>query len=150
MAIAWVMLVMSGCGDGPPVYQAVTINGRTFQMELAVTVKQRMRGLSERDSLPADKGMLFVLPKPEVVSFVMRRCRFPIDIAFLDADGRVVAMHEMPLDPPGTPENKLKAYSSVKPAQFALEFNKGTLKELNLAIDQTLQLPLDHLKSLAR
>jgi len=68
-------------------------------MELAVSTKQRVRGLSDRDSLSADAGMLFVLPKPEVVGFVMRRCRFPIDIVFLDPDGRIVAMHEMVLDP---------------------------------------------------
>ena len=34
---------------------------------------------------------------------VMRDCRVAIDVAFLDGAGRVVAIHEMPVEPPRLP-----------------------------------------------
>jgi uncharacterized membrane protein (UPF0127 family) len=145
-----VILTLTGCGDGPAEFQTVRIGDRTFQMELALTTRQRMRGLSNRDSIAADTGMLFVLPKPETVSFVMRRCKIPLDIIFLAPDGRIVAMHEMTVQPFDTPDRELKGYSSGEPAQFALEFGAGTLKQLGLSVGEMIELPVEELKSKAR
>ena len=94
--------------------------------------------------------MLFVFPEAAPRSFVMRRCLVPIDIAFLGPTGRVVATHEMQVEPYDTPEGELRRYSSGWPALAAVEFQAGTLREIGLEPGQKLDLPLDDLKARAR
>ena len=53
---------------------------------LAETTSERMRGLLGRDSLPADTGML-IRPCSSIHMWFMR---FPIDVAFLDREMRVL------------------------------------------------------------
>ena len=55
----------------------------------AGTSAQRRKGLLGRESLALDEG-LYITPCEWVHTFGMR---FPIDIAFLHRDGRVLALH---------------------------------------------------------
>jgi uncharacterized membrane protein (UPF0127 family) len=117
----------------------VTIKGERFVMELALTDAARIRGLSGRASIDPEGGMLFVFPTSQRREFVMRDCPAPIDIAFLDASGRVVAVHQMTPEPPQAPDEsamqyeiRLKRYPSRFPAQFAVETAGGRLAELGV------------------
>ena len=49
-----------------------------------------------------------------------------------------------------TYRSRLAEYSSVHPAQFAIELAAGTLKELNLEVQDKIALDLRRLKALAR
>ncbi len=126
----------------------VAIGGETFQLELALDPVTRYRGLSGRDSIPRNGGMLFVMPRSEPFAMVMRDCGVPIDVAFLDSGGRVVAIHEMRPEPPRrrdeSPteyEARLLTYPSGEPARFAIETAGGRLRQLGLAVGQ--RIPLD-------
>lgn len=142
----------------PEGYERVEIGGRTFVLELVADPATREKGLGDRESIPEDGGMLFSFPDSAVRQFVMRDCLVPIDIIFLDADGLIVAMHHMPVEPPiqpgetrievvngftrqGTYEARLKRYSSRFNARYAIEIRGGLLEELNLQTGQ--QIPLD-------
>ncbi len=71
----------------------------TVTVELAVTEAERERGLMARDALADDAGMLFLFPAPSRVGFWMKGTLIPLDIAYLDADGRVLDIkHGKPLD----------------------------------------------------
>lgn len=146
--------LLAGCADRASVADPlpVRIRERTFHLELALTDAQRYRGLSDREHIPDDGGMLFVFPDDAVgvKSFVMRRCLVPIDIIFLDPLGRVVAQHAMAVEPYDTPEDALVRYSSRYPAQFAIELAGGTLDELGLESGDRVDLPLEALKAAAR
>lgn len=126
--------------------QEVEIKGVDFELELALTPMARYRGLSNRESIADDGGMLFVFQYAEVQEFVMRQCLVPIDIAFVDAKGKVVATHEMQVEPYDTPEGKLKRYSSGKPAVMAVELKSGTLDKLGIKPGDTIELPYQDLK----
>lgn len=133
--------------------QPVEIDGRTFDLELALNNAQRVQGLSDRRSIAEDGGMLFVYPFDRVMRFVMRRCHVPIDIVFLDADGRVVQMHAMEvIEPIGGDEwyNPTDDYSSVERARFAIELRGGTLETLGIEVGDVVELPLEDLKRRAR
>ena len=100
--------------------------------------------------------MLFVFPRAELHAMVMRDCPVPVDVAFLDARGRVVAVHEMKTEPPRGAgedliryERRLKLYTSGRPARFAIELEAGTIKRLDLKRGRVLDLDLDRLKELA-
>ena len=47
----------------------VTINGYTWQVELATTRTQRYRGMSGRLDVGKNEGMLFIFPQPKVLEF---------------------------------------------------------------------------------
>jgi uncharacterized protein len=96
------------------------------RVEIAVTPDQQRIGLMERTSLPVGEGMIFVYdePQPGSAPFYMFRTRIPLDIAFLDADGRIVAMEQM--EPCISPVAELcRRYAPGVPYSAALEVPEG-------------------------
>lgn len=119
----------------------LAIGGETFVLELALDPATRQRGLGGRTHLPRGGGMLFAFRTPRPLSMVMRDCPFAIDVAFLDPQGHVVALHSMPAEPPRRPgesamqyESRLPEYPSGVPAQFAVELAGGRLAQLGVKI----------------
>ncbi|MHC4995099.1 MAG: DUF192 domain-containing protein [Planctomycetota bacterium] len=143
-------LALPGCNEEPPTHQRVTIAGKTFNLELALTPAQIERGLMFRETLPDDGGMLFVFPGAQVRSFWMKNCLIPIDVVFLDPAGRIVSIREMTPPEPDTPDSEQEHYSSRWPAQFAIELYGGRADKLGLKTNQIIQLPLEELKDLVR
>jgi uncharacterized membrane protein (UPF0127 family) len=135
----------------------VEIAGELFELELALDPATRFQGLSDRSRIPRNGGMLFVLPRPQPLSMVMRRCRVPIDVAFADDTGRVVAIHTMAVEPPRAPgesaaayDARLPLYASGVPVRFAVETSGGRLAELGLAVGDRLVFDAEALARRAR
>jgi uncharacterized membrane protein (UPF0127 family) len=63
---------------------------------IADTRELRYLGLSDTESLPADRGMLFVYETVDDRTFVMREMDFGIDIVYADADGAITRIHHAP------------------------------------------------------
>ena len=89
--------------------------------------------------------MLFAFGSPRPLAMVMRDCPEPIDVAFLDGEGRVVALHSMRPEPPRGAgesaiqyERRLPAYPSAAPAQFAVEVAGGRLAQLGVQVGTRL------------
>jgi uncharacterized membrane protein (UPF0127 family) len=57
---------------------------------MAVTNDQQVKGLSVRDHLKENEGMVFVYEQPTRQTFWMKDMKFPIDIIWLDSNGTVV------------------------------------------------------------
>ncbi|MEM6553059.1 MAG: DUF192 domain-containing protein [Planctomycetota bacterium] len=131
-------------------YQEIEIAGQRFDLELAVNPGQRYLGLSGRQSIADDGGMLFVFPRVSVREFVMRDCVIPIDIIFVDDAGKVVAIHAMQVEPLETRSNPTRRYSSVEPVRFAIELRGGRIAELGVSIGDQIELPTASLKARAR
>ena len=154
--LAVVSLVLaSGCGPDAPSADGVetidvVIGGERFRLELALDKSSRFQGLSDRPSLDADAGMLFVFPSPKKSAFVMRRCHFPIDLLQLGPGGRIDRMHRMAVEPHDRKEKDLRRYTSDGRIQFAIEFAGGTLDRLGLKPGQKIDLPFEALKRRAR
>ncbi len=146
------LFLIAGCQQSPPPTgtQTVTISGRTFHLELATDDASRYQGLSDREHIADDGGMLFVFPSARELAFVMRRCLVPIDLIYLDPTGRIVALHAMTVEPYDRSDAELKKYRSGWPAQFAIELQAGMIDQLSLKTGQLIQLPLDELKQLAQ
>ena len=121
--------------------EELTINGRTVKVEIAKTPEHRTQGLSDRPSLAADQGMLFVFPSPSRMSFWMIRCHFDIDVAYIDKEGEVREIITMLAQPLDTPESQLIRYPSASDQiQYALEMNGGWFKNNGITAGTRLDL----------
>lgn len=93
---------------------SLTLGQYTVTAEIADTEALREKGLMNRFSLPENRGMLFVYPRPERLGFWMKDTRMPLSIAFIARDGRILNIREMmPL--------ALDIHLSEGPGMYALE-----------------------------
>ncbi len=110
---------------------ALALNGTRIVAEIVSTPEEIRQGLSDRPSIPRDRGMLFELGFRDEHVFWMNRMHFPLDIIWIDGD-RVVEIAEA-LPPPRTgaiPYSHVpKAY-----ADRVLEVNAGVVKEAGLRV----------------
>jgi uncharacterized membrane protein (UPF0127 family) len=93
--------------------------------EIAVTRRQRRRGLVGRDDL---EGVLVVRPCRQVHTF---RMKFPIDVAFCDRDGFV--LHAATIPP-------WRISRPVPRAYFAIEAREGSFERWKLAVGDIVEV----------
>jgi uncharacterized protein len=111
-----------------------------LSVEIAETVEQKGIGLMDRPFLPADEGMLFVYEDEQLASagFYMFRTLIPLDIAFLDAAGRVVAIRRM--EPCAKPVAAwCERYPPGVAYRAALEVNAGVLAGRGVGIGDRIE-----------
>ncbi len=65
-----------------------------FVVEVARTPEQQARGLMHRQTLAADRGMLFPYDPPRPASFWMKNTLIPLDIIFIRQDGSIANIAE--------------------------------------------------------
>lgn len=133
------LFLTEGCGEknaSLPDEAKVRFRGETWTVELAMTEQQRYDGLSGRKDLPAGRGMLFVYPKEQKLSFCMRGCEFPIDILFLDRQLRVINLYEMAVEPDRSGRT---AYESHVPVMYALELPGGAIRRTGIRVGDTAE-----------
>lgn len=68
----------------------VTVNNFILTADLATTLVQQTKGLSIKDHLNENEGMLFVFKDSVLYPFWMKDMKFPIDIIWLDNRGTVI------------------------------------------------------------
>ena len=103
------------------------INDVELTTEIAEQFQQRYMGLSFREQLAPNAGMIFVYPREQQLTFTMRNTLLPLTIAYLSKDMKINEFHEMPVGP-----NQF--FPSKLPAQFALEVNQGWFEKNGIVV----------------
>jgi len=112
------------------------INSIQIELEIARTPQQHYQGLSFRESLDDNSGMIFLFPDKEIRKFVMRDMLMSIDIIFID-DNEIVDIHKnLPFDL----ESQEIIYSSSVPVDKVLELKAGFSDQYNLSVGDKLEL----------
>jgi len=123
--------------------QVLTARGVVrLHVQIAESEEQRSMGLMERTSLADSAGMLFLYEEdePPDAGFWMYRTRIPLDIAFLDSTGVVVATRRM--DPcRATLAAGCPAYAPGVAYRAALEVNAGALNRFAIGVGSRVSLP---------
>ncbi len=124
-----------------PEENKMKIGEKTLTVEIADSAQEHEEGLSGRNSLNKDHGMLFVMTKDSKPTFLMRGMKFPLDIIWIN-DGKIIGFSEN-LEPPkgSTGDENLPLYGAPAPVDFVLEVNGGFVKENKITPQTTLELP---------
>jgi len=119
--------------------RAVKLGQKIFTVEIAAKKEAQTLGLSGRDSLATNAGMLFVFDAPFSYGFWMKDMKFSIDIVWIDEFGRVVDLAQNI-----SPETFPKIFYPQTPARFVLELNAGAADQNGIKIGTNV----DFLKSI--
>lgn len=118
---AFALVVMWAIAINVPSHQPhinLRLGHHTIQTEVVREHAAMMRGLMHRTYLPRYSGMLFIFNKAKRYCFWTKNVSFPLSIAFLDGQGKVINIEDM--DPVSS-----RRHCAIAPALFALEVNKS-------------------------
>ena len=101
-------------------YKKIKLGDVILKTEIALSADEKQKGLSGRDYMKENNGMLFIFPQSGLYPFWMKDMKFPIDIIWLD-DGLKIIGLEKNIKPNTFPEK----FSPPSPAKFVLEVNGG-------------------------
>lgn len=125
-----------------PIRIAMDMRTTTLQVELATTAKQHAVGLMGRAHLPPNQGMLFLFSEPQAATsaFWMFHTLIPLDVAFLNAKGRILAIQGM--TPCKSPDpRRCPVYPAFVSYSAALEVNKDYFARHDISIGDRVLLP---------
>ncbi len=105
----------------------------SFNIELAVSVEDQVKGLMFRTELDEDAGMLFYFGEEAERGFWMKNTLIYLDIIFIKADGTIHYIHEKAI-----PED-LTRIPSYGPVAAVLEINGGMAKKLGIQKGDTVK-----------
>jgi uncharacterized membrane protein (UPF0127 family) len=75
-------------------YLKATVKGFELNADVPITSELMAKGLAVKNQLKENEAMLFVFEDSAQHSFWMKDIKFPIDIIWLDSDGRVVHIEQ--------------------------------------------------------
>jgi uncharacterized membrane protein (UPF0127 family) len=111
----------------------VAIGGKVFNVEIAQTEEQKAQGLSGREKLDKNSGMIFVFTPPTIPTFWMRDMRFALDFVWINEDLEVVDItRNVPPPEPNTPLADLPLFSPRSEVKYVLEINAGETSGISI------------------
>jgi uncharacterized membrane protein (UPF0127 family) len=114
-------------------YVQAKIGSEIFKLEVAKTQAAREQGLSERDGISINEGMLFDFGQNGRWRMWMVQMRFPIDIAWLDESKKIIYIKSN-----ATPAEFPETYDAKQDSRYVIEVNSGTLNRLNVNIGDSI------------
>src|SRR3989344_5755639 len=118
----------------------VIINDNEIFVDLAKTAEELSKGLSGREKLNDDEGMLFLFGSKSYQTFWMKDMLIPIDIIWISDDMIVDISKNVPQPVPGTAQYQLQIYSPTKPVNYVLEVNAGFSDKYGIKIGDTVDI----------
>ena len=98
----------------------IIVGNVAVKVEIAASSEEKQKGLSGRNFMRKNSGMLFVFSQPDLYHFWMKNMKFPIDIIWLDENLRIINIEKNI-----TPDSFPKKFTPRLPAKYVLEVNGG-------------------------
>jgi len=139
------LLACLGCAVAMAGGGSVAVKSSTFLAEVAVTEREQARGLMYRQSLAKDRCMVFVGEGEALRPMRTRNHLMALDLAWVDADGRVVERSEHTPPCKAGRDGDCPSYGGSLPARHVLAFPSGTFRRLGLKLGDRVgwELQLD-------
>jgi uncharacterized membrane protein (UPF0127 family) len=110
-----------------------------IEVELAQSKAELMRGLQFRDSLDADKGMLFIFPESNVYTFWMKNTSVPLDILWLDDSKKIIYIEK---GVPPCKRDPCPTYGPEEKSRFVIEVNAGYVEGHHIQVGDDVEFTL--------
>ena len=108
--------------------------------EIPVTGELMSKGLSVRNQLRENESMLFVFEEPSRHAFWVKDMKFPIDIIWLDSNGKIVHMEENLMPCPLV--LICPSYAPDADSQYVLETTAGFAQRHNISLGTNIKFGL--------
>ncbi len=132
------LLTLAACEPKDPDLTIITQDGKQYgyDIEVAMTPQQQQKGMMGRTTMDKHFGMFFWFGGAEEErSFWMKNVPIPLDILFIDANGKIISIAN------GKPDDPTSLLSNG-PAAAALEINGGQAAKRGIKPGDTVHFPL--------
>jgi uncharacterized membrane protein (UPF0127 family) len=116
------------------------IGNEIVLVEIADTPERQERGLSGRESLEEDHGMLFTYSSPSQVYFWMPDMKISIDIIYIKSGKVTQIVEKAPFFPSDYPKEKLPIYPSTGLVDMVLEVPAGFCEKNSIIVGTSAEL----------
>jgi uncharacterized protein len=110
---------------------------RTFDVQVARSDAEQELGLMWVRILPVDQGMVFPMDPPRIASFWMKNTYIPLDLLYLDRQGRIACIHT------GAPLT-LDILTCAEPASAVLEIAGGQASAQHIRVGDKVSWAAPH------
>ena len=126
LALSYNFLAQNNAKNAP---KTLKIGVSLLNIEIAKTDLDRERGLSGRVELAENEGLLFIFDREGYYGFWMKDMNFPIDIAWLDKNKKIIHIEENIL-----PETYPKIFNATSTSLYVLETRAEFFKNSKIKI----------------
>lgn len=117
----------------------LVIDGHAFSVEVRDTPAGRAQGLSGKDSLGENEGMLFKFNTPGDYGFWMKDMKFPIDMVWI-VGGKVVDVTKNAVPEPQKSMFSLTVYHPPVAVDTILEINAGEAERYGIKAGSIVEM----------
>jgi uncharacterized membrane protein (UPF0127 family) len=136
LIFSFIFLFIVGCNNanqGEDNTRTLELDSQIIHVEIADSPQEWELGLSYRDTLQENHGMLFIFPDAHRRIFWMKGCNFDIDIAYIEPNGIISEIITMKKEPLNTsPDSLIRYVSQSIKVKYALEIIGGWFAEHNI------------------
>ena len=115
----------------------IKVNNIEVEVEIAKSDEERSKGLSGREDLDRNGGMIFVFNKDSKPTFWMKDTKIALDIIWIN-DDKVVGIEKNVQPEIGKPDSEMKRYAAPSPVDYVLEVDGGFSDRNSIKVDQSL------------
>lgn len=112
------------------------LNDQSLFVEIPATTELQAKGLGGRDTLGDDRGMMWVYPSAQDVTFWMKDMRFGLDFLWI-RDGQVIGVTAN-VPPPKSRTEQLQLIRSPEAVDRVVEVNAGYAATHGITIGTTV------------
>lgn len=110
-----------------------------LNIEIADTKEKRAKGLSGRDSLASDSGMLFIHEASDRHKYWMKGMRIPLDFIWINEDRVVDILKNIKPPQEGQADETIPLVAPIVPINRVLEVNAGFTDSNNVRIGDKIE-----------
>jgi len=112
----------------------LNINNQDYYLEVAQDTQTRTKGLSNRDQVCPNCGMLFVFKSEGIYPFWMKDTKIPLDMIWVNSKNQIVKIVT------ALETNSTKNYTNSQSAKYVIELNANEAFKLGLKIGDTIPI----------
>lgn len=115
-------------------YANLKIGEKNILVEVFDDSQERVKGLSGRKELKKDEGAFFIFEIPDFYGIWMKEMNFPIDIAWIDKDFKIVYIENNI-----SPETFPKIFYPTQKSLYVLEIGAGFLQKNEIKVGDSVK-----------